>query len=115
MVFDEKNSIEKEIMMMLPIWQTQAFIDSASFRYMNNEKSDILIVEHQYTLPLEMRVFFEGKETLRLNSLDDIKKWWQNSDRDYTGEKTQKNENIPQENPLPANDENSITSSISEK
>lgn len=98
--FDEKNEVEKEVMKMLPIWQTQAFIDTTTLRYLNNEKSDRLIVEHGYILPFEMRVFFEGRETLRLNNLEDIKTWWKQEKRDYEGKNTTiatHSENIPQE------------------
>ncbi len=97
LAFDEKNEIEKEVMMMLPVWQAQAFVDSATFRYMNNEKSDRLITEHTYTLPLEMRVFFEGNETLRLNTIEDIKTWWKQKNRDYKGENTKKSETKTEE------------------
>lgn len=98
--FDEKNEVEKEVMKMLPIWQTQAFVDTTTLKYLNNEKSDRLIVEHNYTLPLEMRVFFEGHETLRLNNLEDIKTWWKQEKRDYEGKNTTITthpENAPQE------------------
>lgn len=87
LAFDEKHEIEKEIMMMLPIWQTNAFIDTTTFRYMNKEQSDVLILEEKYTLPVEMRVFFQRIETHRFNDLEAIKSWWKADKRDYTGEK----------------------------
>lgn len=85
--FDEKNEIEKEVMKMLPIWQSQAFIDTTAFRYLNQEKSDILIKEENYVLPLEMRVFFEGNETHRFHDIEAVKAWWKEEKRDYAGEK----------------------------
>lgn len=88
LAFDEKNEIEKEVMKMLPIWQSQAFIDTTTFRYLNQEKSDILIKEENYVLPLEMRVFFEGNETHRFYDIEIIKQWWKDDSRDYKGEKT---------------------------
>lgn len=82
-------------MMMLPIWQTNAFIDTTTFRYMNKEQSDVLILEEKYTLPIEMRVFFQGLETYRFTDLEAIKAWWKAEKRDYTGEK--KSEDFVQE------------------
>lgn len=77
--YDEENPLAKEILLMLPVWQTYAFIDSATFRYMNTEKSERLIDEHGYSLPLEMRIFFQGNETARYTEWEEIKKWWSNA------------------------------------
>lgn len=88
LAFDETSNIEKDILVMLPIWQADSFIDSTTFRYMNKEVSDILLTEKGYKLPIEMRVFFEGKETARFNDLESIKAWWKSDNRDYTGSTT---------------------------
>lgn len=85
--FDENNDSEKEIVKMFPIWQTKAFIDTTSLRYMNIEKSEMLLKEKNFSLPLEMRIFFEGNETQRINDLEAIKNWWKSEKRDYKGEK----------------------------
>lgn len=75
LAFDEKNEISKELMVLLPVWQTEAFIDSATFRYMNFESSAEIIKNENYS-PLEMRVYFEGQENFRFHSAEEIKNWW---------------------------------------
>lgn len=81
--FDEKTDFKKQIALFFPIWRTKIFIDGGSLSFLNHEKSEMLIQTQKFSLPLEMRVYFEGIETLRLNHLEDIKKWWENENRDY--------------------------------
>lgn len=88
LAFDEKSDLHTEIVMMLPVWQAMAYVDITQFRYLNTEKSDLLIRTHEFTLPLEMRVFYEGKETLRLNDFDAIKAWWKQRVYDGTSPAT---------------------------
>lgn len=91
LAFDEKNEIEKEVMLMLPIWQTQSWIDSSAFRYLNNEKSGTLITENNFSFPFEMRVYFQGLETARFTDIESAKNWWKQEKRNY--EKSEEFEN----------------------
>lgn len=83
LAFDETHEIHKDIVLMLPIWQTSAFLDSSTFRYMDTKTSKELIDSEGYTLPIEMRIFFNGKETHVFKTLESIKAWWASNNRVY--------------------------------
>lgn len=83
LAFDEKNEIAKELFLLLPVWQTNAFIDTTTFRYLNLEQSEILLNEKKFTLPIEMRIYFRWNETKRLNDFEEIKNWWKNREYEY--------------------------------
>lgn len=81
--YDDRNPIESEIVKLLAVWQTKSLIESSSLRYLTHATSDVLILEKNYALPLEMRVFFEGNEIYKTNSLEDVKNFWNLEFRDY--------------------------------
>lgn len=83
LAFDEDAPVHTDIILMLPVWQTKAFMDVAKFRYLSTNQSASLVQSHKYTMPVEMRVFLHGSEILRLNDVEAIRRWW-SSDRVYT-------------------------------
>lgn len=83
LAFDEKSEMAKELILLLPVWQTNAFIDTTTFRYLNLEQSEMLLNEKNFALPIEMRIYFRWNETKRLNDLEEIKNWWKNREYEY--------------------------------
>lgn len=86
LAYDDRTEMKDEILKNLPIWQTKSFIESSTFRYLTASSSDILIREKAYSLPIEMRVFSEKKEILKLTNLEEIKDFWNLEFRDYHDE-----------------------------
>jgi hypothetical protein len=40
---DKQENIAEEMVLLMPLWSTQAFVDNATIRYMNEEKSKDVI------------------------------------------------------------------------
>jgi len=75
--YDENNEeIAQYIVLMMPVWGTQAFLDVATLRYMNLEKSRHVIITEKFQTPIEMRVRYENIEQYRLQDLASVQAWW---------------------------------------
>jgi len=105
--FDENSPIEKDLMLHLATWQTKAFLDIATLKYLNREKSEKIIQDFEYQLPLEMRIFFQGEEVARFHDFAEIEAWWNADKRDYfekkSEEKISQNDETLSEKPLSDN------------
>lgn len=119
--YDDRNPIESEIVKLLAIWQTKSLIESSSLRYLTHATSDVLILEKNYALPLEMRVFFEGNEIYKTNSLEDVKNFWNLEFRDYAEKENlfkalrEKNEKVENPEKTDIKEEKTETSNTEEK
>lgn len=82
--YDASNTISEPIRIMMPVWATQAWTDTAVLKYIEISWSKDLSSTLQISWPLEMRVSYMGEEQCRLNSLEEIKSWWK--ERNYTKE-----------------------------
>ena len=89
--FDENSQIEKDLMLNLAVWQSKAFVDIATLKYLNREKSEKIIQDFGYILPLEMRIFFQGEEVARFYDFAEIEAWWNADKRDYFEKKSEEN------------------------
>ena len=89
--FDENSQIEKDLMLNLAVWQSKAFVDIATLKYLNREKSEKIIQDFGYVLPLEMRIFFQGEEVARFYDFAEIEAWWNADKRDYFEKKSEEN------------------------
>lgn len=83
LAYDDRTEIEKDVLKLLPIWQTKSLIESSNFRYLTHSASEILIAEKGYMFPIEMRVFVNKNEILKLSSLEEIRIFWSLEFRDY--------------------------------
>ena len=118
--FDENSQIEKDLMLNLAVWQSKAFVDIATLKYLNREKSEKIIQDFGYILPLEMRIFFQGEEVARFYDFAEIEAWWNADKRDYFEKKSEENisennENISENNEnISENNENISENIISD-
>lgn len=78
---DENSEFFDDVILALPLWQMYAFADVASVYLLNKKESQDVIATKGYDLPLEMRIFFEGKEIGKIHDIKHIHNWWKN--RDY--------------------------------
>lgn len=84
LAFDENDEkLEKELLILLPVWKYKAFIDSSALRYLNKERSEMLIRDKNFLYPIEMRIYYQWQEMRKFSNLEDIKKWWWDEDRKY--------------------------------
>ena len=111
--FDENSQIEKDLMLNLAVWQSKAFVDIATLKYLNREKSEKIIQDFGYVLPLEMRIFFQGEEVARFYDFAEIESWWNADKRDYFEKKSEENISENNEN-ISENNENISENIISE-
>ncbi len=76
--YDETDLIGRELVLLLSVWMTKTFIDGSTLRYISIDPDDTPDFAHDLKLnwPVEMRVFYDGRETNRFTDLDDIKEWW---------------------------------------
>lgn len=94
--YDETDAVGRELVLLLSVWMTKTFIDGSSLRYISIDPDDMPDFAHDLKLqwPVEMRVFYDGQETNRFNTLDEIKEWWD-------GERIYKVKFVPKKKPAP--------------
>lgn len=67
--------------MFAPVWVSLAWKDAAQFRLYSIKNTPDLATHIGVTSPVDMRVYFEGKEVYHAADLQSIKNWWDK--RDY--------------------------------
>lgn len=88
--YDNREPIRESIHLMLPIWSTQAWADTAVLRYIELSGHPDLAQQISIDGPLEMRISYMGEEQYRFNNIEDIQKWWK--DRTYKNPEKQPTE-----------------------
>jgi hypothetical protein len=93
--YDEKDPIRDTVLLMGPVWTTQAWSDNAQVRFFSLEQSPDLVSHFQMHTPIDFRVFFTARETYHATDLDHVKSWWK--DRCYITEGSE-GEEVPSNN-----------------
>ncbi|MBC7504063.1 hypothetical protein H7169_03755 [Candidatus Gracilibacteria bacterium] len=75
--YDETHAIAGDIRLLSSVWLTRAFMDTTQLRFISMIESADLSRNLGFSTPLDMRVRFEGEETLHLTDITAIKQWWQ--------------------------------------
>jgi hypothetical protein len=75
--YDESDPVSQDIRLLSPVWLTRAFMDTARLRYISLRESSDLAASLGLISPLDMRVVYQGQETVHLTTMADIRAWWQ--------------------------------------
>ena len=94
---DEGSEFFDDVMLMLPVWQAFAFTDMIDLHFVGKKTGNDTALSHGYVFPLEMRVFFEGKEIKRLSNMADIRAWWKSRDFSETSDQIASDEAVSSE------------------
>ncbi len=76
--YDETDQVGRDLVLLLSVWMTKSMIDGSTLRYVSIDPDDMpdFAQDEKFQWPVEMRVFFEGEETNRFTTLDEMKQWW---------------------------------------
>jgi hypothetical protein len=77
LAYDENHTSAEQIRTYSPVWITRAFMDNAILRFISLSECHDLANSLGFSWPTDMRVRLDGSETLSLQTIDDIIKWWQ--------------------------------------
>lgn len=80
--YDNRDAVSEDIRMMLPVWATQAWTDTAELKYIEISGNPDLVKILKITWPIEMRISYMREEYGRLSDIQAIKDWWKS--RQYT-------------------------------
>jgi hypothetical protein len=93
--YDETDNDVKNILLLLPIWGSKAWMDNAELRYISLRENGDLAKTLKITWPIEMRIGYNGEQYLQTNNIKEIKEWWKNRcyiDKKNTEESQKKSE-----------------------
>ena len=82
--YDETDLIRDTILLLGPVWATQAGGANARIRYFSKLESPDLVTHFQMHTPIDFRVYYTARETYHATDLDHVKSWWK--DRCYITE-----------------------------
>lgn len=96
--YDETDPLAREVLLRSPVWSTQAWSDAAEIRFVEVSSAPEIVRNLDITTPLDMRVWYTGKETFHGTDVESIKNWWKT--RCYNGDSEEtvsleKKENTP--------------------
>ncbi len=74
--YDGSDPISQSIHIMMPIWATQAWTDTATLKYLDTRTYSDIARNLKINWPLEMKVSYMWQTQYILNDLDSIKTWW---------------------------------------
>ena len=83
--YDDTDPISQSIHIMMPLWATQAWTDTANLKYLEIHTYSDIARNLKINWPIEMRVSYMWQEQYIFNDLDSIRVWWKN--RNYQKDK----------------------------
>jgi hypothetical protein len=74
--YDGTHPQAREVLLRAPLWGTQAWSDAADLRYIDTSLLPQLAREMGFLSPVNMRVWYTGKETFFTDDLSLLLNWW---------------------------------------
>jgi len=76
--YDETSSLAQEVLLLSPIWSTQAWTDNATIRFYTPQVASELTTHIGFSTHVDMRIFYGSQETFHATDMENIKNWWKN-------------------------------------
>ncbi len=99
--YDENDAVTEDITLRLPVWSTLAWSDNAALKCIAVGNTAELANHLNIKSPVDMRVYYGGREMFRFTDIIAVKNWW--ADRCYIDEAQSSELSADAEPPTPEN------------